>query len=355
VRFIHTADLHIAAAAKEYSLAVLAEIGATAVRENAGVIVFAGDTFDSFADAVQCRGDLARWAEALPAGIAILLLPGNHEELGRGTNTLAALNFGSRVQVITATPFEAVTVGDTEFLLFPFREGYFDPASVPLSPHTTSPRVAVMHGTVAGMAYLGEGPEEAENSLIDPSIFARMGVCYAALGHLHGAREERIGETLVVYPGSPRVWRKGERGPRTVSLVDTTARPVVQRRVAVAAAGQFREYHMPLSLDGRGADVDRIAGEWSREDMISIVLTGMVDDENTAAASKDEIVQAYAGRVRSLEVTLDVEPVAGIAAHPAAAQFLTLLATQASGVEQDVLERARKLGLAAVAKKMGGA
>lgn len=355
MRFIHTADLHISASAKEYSLAVLAEIGAIGVREKTGAIVFAGDTFDSFADAVQCRGDLGRWADALPEGIAVLLLPGNHEDLGRGTNTLAALNFGARVRLITAMPFEAVTVGDTEFLLFPFREGYLDPAAFQLPPNTALSRVAVMHGTVAGMAYTGEGPEETENSLIDPSIFTRMGVQYAALGHLHAAREDRSGAALMVYPGSPRVWRKGERGPRAVSLVDTTSKPVTHRRIAVAAAGQYREYRIPLSLDGRGADVDRIAGEWTREDMISIVLTGMVDDENAAAALREEIAQGYTGRVRSLEVSMDVQPVAGIASHPAAAQFLALLAGQAAVTDPEVLERARKLGLEAVAKKMGGA
>ncbi|MBK7257392.1 MAG: hypothetical protein IPI01_06225, partial [Ignavibacteriae bacterium] len=79
-------------------------------------------------------------------------------------------------------------------------------------------------------------------------------------------------------------------------------------------------------LDGRTADIDRIAGEWSPTDMVTIILTGIVDDEHAVVELQDAIRSAYAARVRTLEVRMDVEPVAGIAAHPAASKFLALLA-----------------------------
>jgi hypothetical protein len=355
VRFIHTADLHLSVVAKDYAMSVLAEIGTAAVREHAAAIVFAGDTFDSFPDAYQLRGDFARWAEGLPAGMEVAVLPGNHEELDRGTNTLAALSFGSRVRLATATPFELMTIADTELILFPFRSGYLDPSALQIPPRVAPSRIAVMHGTVAGSAHTGDGSEEAENSFIDPSMFSRLDVSYVAMGHLHGARDRRVDGTLIAYPGSARVWRKGERGPRIVCLVETSGKNATLRKITLSSAGEYREYHCPVSLDGRAADLGRIAEGWSPADMVTIILTGIVDDENAADVLRDEIAQAYAGRARSLEVIVDVEPVAGIAAHPAAERFLTLLAAQASGTDPDVLERARKLGLAAVAKKMGGA
>lgn len=354
MRFIHTADLHLSVEVREYALSVLAEIGSIAVREKAGAIVFAGDTFDSFPDAMQMRGDFAQWAGGLPAGMDVLVLPGNHEELGRGSNALGALSFGPRVRLSTGVPYELVTIADTEFMLFPFRTVYLDPSSLQVPPRTAPARVAVMHGTVAGMAYTGDNSEEDENAFIDPSMFARLNASYAALGHLHGARDTRDGATLIVYPGSARVWRKGERGARSVCLVETATHGATMRRITLTSAGEYREYRCAVALDGSTADIGGIAATWSSADMVTIVLTGIVDDENAVVALANSIRSAYAGTVRSLEVRSEVEPVAGIAAHPAAAKFLALLAEQQVD-DPLLLERARNLGLAAIADRMGGA
>lgn len=352
MRFIHTADVHLAILDKGYCLAVLKEIGAIAVREKTNAIVFAGDTFDSFPDAFAMRADLGEWAAALPEGLQVLLLPGNHEELGQGANTLASLSFGPRVRQITGKPYEIVTIGETEFVLFPFQEGYIDPAVLHVPMAKAATRIAVMHGTVAGMAYTGAGPGEAENSNIDPSIFARLHASYVALGHIHGARTQTIGTAVVSYPGSARVWRKGETGARTLNVVDTDG-GVTCRQVTLASAGQYREHRISLSLDGRIGPLDPIVRTWSPADMVSIILTGMVDDENTVATLKEELETKYARTVRSLDVRSEAEPAAGISAHPAAARFLTLLGEQEGNSDTRVWERARKLGLEAIAGRMG--
>lgn len=354
MRFIHTADLHLSVEVGDYALSVLAEIGSVAAREKAAAIVFAGDTFDSFPDAMHLRGDFARWAGGLPAGMEILVLPGNHEELGRGANSLGALSFGSRVRLITGIPYELITIEDTEFMLFPFHPGYLDHSSLQVPARVAPARVAVMHGTVAGMAYTGDTSEENENAFIDPSVFARLNASYAALGHLHGARDMRDGGTLIVYPGSARVWRKGERGARGICLVETAAHGATMRRIALASAGEYREYRCAVSLDGSTVDIDGIAATWSPADMISIVLTGIVDDENTVVAVAGSIRSAHGSTVRALEVLSEVVPVAGIAAHPAAAKFLAVLAERTVN-DPNLLERARNLGLAAIADRMGGA
>jgi DNA repair protein SbcD/Mre11 len=354
VRFIHTADVHLAIAEKSYCLAVLTEIGTVAASEKAGAILFAGDTFDSFQDALALRTDFGTWADGLPRGMQVLLLPGNHEELGRGANTLASLSFGSRVRQITGMPFEIITLGDTEFILFPFHEGYIDPATLNVPPIQNAVRVAVLHGTVAGMVYTGAGPGEAENSNIDPSIFTRLNASYVALGHIHGARTQTIGKAIVSYPGSARVWRKGEAGPRMLNIVDT-AGGITHRQVVLASAGQYREHRIPLSLGGRTGALDPIVRTWSPADMVSIVLTGMVDDENDVVALKEELETKYSRTVRALEVRSEVEPAAGISSHPAAERFLALLAEQEGSADPMVWERARKLGLEAIAGRMGDA
>ena len=354
VRFVHTADVHLSIAEKGYCLTVLTEIGTIAAREKVRVILFAGDTFDSFPDALALRAEFGAWADGLPDGVQVLLLPGNHEELGRGTNALSSLSFGPRVRQVTTKPYEIVTLGDVEFILFPFHEGYIDPAALDLPPAKTGVRVAVLHGTVAGMAYMGSGADESENSNIDPSIFARLNASYVALGHLHSARTQTIGNAIVSYPGSARVWRKGETGPRMLHVVEL-AGTVTQRQVILASAGEYREHRIPVSLDGGIAPLEPIAGTWSSADLVSVVLTGMVDDENTVMTLKDELAATYQGAVRALEVRSEVEPAAGIASHPAAAKFLSLLAEREAGADPLVRERARKLGLEAIAGRMGDA
>jgi DNA repair exonuclease SbcCD nuclease subunit len=248
-------------------------------------------------------------------------------------------------------PFEIVTMGETEFVMFPFQEGYIDPAVLDIPPAKAARRVGVMHGTVAGMAYTGGGPGESENSNIDPSIFVRLNASYVALGHIHGARTQTFGTAIVSYPGSARVWRKGETGPRTLNVVDT-AGGVTCRQVTLASAGQYREQRIPLSLDGRAGALEPIVRTWSPADMVSMVLTGMVDDENSVVALQEELGTKYGSMVRSLEVRSEVEPAAGISSHPAAARFLTLLGEQEGSTDPAVWERARKLGLEAIAGRM---
>lgn len=353
MRFIHTADVHLSVADKAYTLTVLAEIGTIAVRERAELILFAGDVFDTFTDAVALRTDVAAWAAALPEPIRVLMLPGNHEDIHRGANQLAGLSFGSRVHAATTMPFEILTHGDVEFVLFPFRSGFFDIAAMAVPERRAAVRVAVLHGTVAGMSWTGAYSEETEDSPIDPSVFAQLDAAYVALGHIHGARTSRSGASLIAYPGSARVWRKGEAGPRTVLVVDT-ATQVSATPVTVTAAGEYRGHIIPLGLDGLSDDVDRLAAGWGTADMVHLTLTGMVDDEHAVVAFEATLRERYAQRVRDLEITRDVTPVAGIARHPAAVQFLHHLAARAGdpAITPEVRERARRVGLEAIAQRM---
>ena len=55
-RIIHAADLHISVAEKDYSLKVLDSIIRIVQEGNAKYLLFAGDIFDSFADAETLTG-----------------------------------------------------------------------------------------------------------------------------------------------------------------------------------------------------------------------------------------------------------------------------------------------------------
>ena len=131
---------------------------------------------------------------------------------------------------------------------------------------------------------------------------------------------------------------------------------VTQRQVVLPSAGQYREHRIPVALDGRIAPLEPIAGMWSSSDLVSVILTGMVDDENVVEALKDELTRSMPGHcTRSLEVRSEVEPAAGIASHPAAASSCRFWQHGKRGRIPLVWERARKLGLEAIAGRMGDA
>ena len=88
-----------------------------------------------------------------------------------------------------------------EFLAVPHQEEYagYDTWAVP--PKAAPWRIALAHGIVAGMAY--RGPDaEGGGSALDPDLFARFQVDYAALGHIHGRRHQVLGGLTMAYPGS---------------------------------------------------------------------------------------------------------------------------------------------------------
>jgi hypothetical protein len=189
--------------------------------------------------------------------------------------------------------------------------------------------VALAHGVVAGMSFGGLDAEGGATAL-DPDLFARLKVDYAALGHIHGRRHQVFGSLTIAYPGSARVWRQGETGPRGVYLLELPPggpsplqrgpEPAFHRLVS---AGEYRHYGIPLTLDGDPPDLDRLASAWSPADAVELEFTGLVEDERLMARLAEDLRARYGSRVRRLTLTRDgVTALPGISSHPVARQFL---------------------------------
>jgi DNA repair exonuclease SbcCD nuclease subunit len=356
MQFVHAADLHLSAseAEKSYCLDVLKEIGESATRAKVPLIVFAGDTFDSFTDAMALRASFTDWAASLGADVRVFLIPGNHEDLQKGSNDLSRLSFGPKVSVFTQTPFSVRTLEDAEFLLVPFQKDFYDTTKWQIPPKVVRHRVVVMHGTVAGMVFVGAESDESETAAIDPGLFAKLDADYAALGHIHSSRSETFGKTLVSYPGSARVWRRGEVGPRTILVVDTN-NVTRSKQVPLGAAGEFRQVNVHLQLDGTYPELENLGKDWNPNDSVMLVMRGIVEDENTVAQTEAKIQAEVGRRVRVLDFKREVVPVAGIAEKQIARRFLEAWGKReaAKGESPDVLERTRELGLQAIAGLMG--
>src|SRR5690606_10246154 len=250
---LHAADLHLSEADKDYGLTVLEELLTIARRERVAFVLFCGDLFDTFADAEKLRV-LFRSILGAPA-FEFLYLPGNHESLRRGGGDLSRLDLGAAT-LLDGAPFrldrrESGGIG-VEFLSIPHQDDYSGYGNWSVSPKGGAWRIALAHGVVAGMAY--RGPDrEGGAAAIDPDMFRRFGVDYAALGHIHGRRCQAHGASMLAYPGSSRVWRRNEFGARGAYLIELTSAPTGARVpgstafpepifLPITSAGEYRHY-----------------------------------------------------------------------------------------------------------------
>ena len=326
-RILHAADLHLSETDRDYGLAVFSELVETAHRQRADYLVFCGDLFNTFADAETLRSEFRRILGSPP--FEFLYLPGNHEELQRSGGDLARLDWGAAT-VLHARPFGLLRRdrGGTavEFLSVPHQEQYAGYGDWPVPPKEAPWRIAMAHGVVAGMSYRGPD-DEGGAAALDPDLFLRFHADYAALGHIHGRRGQAFGGVRLAYPGSARVWRRNESGPRGALLLDLPERPGTAlpepEFLPLVSAGEYRQYALPLSLEGEPPDVQALAGGWGPADYIDLRLTGLVEDERVVARLADGLRARYASAVRVLDVDREgVSALPGIASQPIVRKFL---------------------------------
>ena len=329
-RILHAADLHLSEPDRDYGLAVFSELVATANREKADYLLFCGDLFNTFADAEKMRAEF-RAILGSPK-FEFLYLPGNHEDLQRGGGELSRLDWGAAT-VLHARPFELLRRDRAgcpmEFLAIPHQEDYSGYGNWQVPPRSAAWRVALAHGVVAGMSYRGPD-EESGGGALDPDLFQRFRADYAALGHIHGRRSLSLGATRFAYPGSTRVWRKREMGPRGAYLLELPAqRPADPAGlpepafVALGSAGEYRGYSIPLTLEGDVPDLDSLAKSWGPSDYVELEFAGLVEDERRAAESLERLRERFAPRVRILAMNRDgVSVLPGISSQPIVKRFL---------------------------------
>jgi len=325
MRILHCADLHLTARdEREYSLSVLDEILGVAADRETDALVFAGDLFDSFADAEALRAQFRERISRLAAACGILFVPGNHEERGIRPGRFAGLDFGP-IDLCDEKPFQLIRRGDVEFLCIPHQPDYsaFEQWQVP--EKQAKFRIAVAHASVPGLAgYTGMSEEEeVKAGAMDRDIFTFFKADYAALGHIHKKSAGTAGSCALHYPGSARVWRRGEIGERGVNLVSIDESVQVQF-LPLRRAGQYRYYDVPLSLDGNVDGLEELTGRWHPADTIEIRLFGLVEDEKDVAVIQEAFLGCRrSGKVREIVIdTSGVVPVPGIASTSIARQFL---------------------------------
>ncbi|MFO8089045.1 MAG: metallophosphoesterase [Desulfatiglandaceae bacterium] len=354
IRILHCADLHLSNAGdeREYSLSVLDEIASKALRESARYLLFSGDTFNSFADAEALRVDFRSRMKTLQGSCEVILLSGNHEDLGRKGRRLASFDLGIQPQNIVEPsehPFTLMLRDGVEFFAIPHRPHYNDYTEWSVPDKEKPFRVALAHGIVAGMSYTWQDEEtSAPAGVMDPDLFERNRVDYAALGHIHSFRRRRSGVTEIVYPGSARVWRKNETGPRRVVLV-TLDEGVDISTLKIASAGQYRSIDIFIDFDGTLSDAPLDdPGEPGPADFVHLRFFGLVEDERKTLNEVNQLVMNLKTRVRRVECETRLTVLEGISRHPVAQKFVHLIERKKPEAESDqypTWKRAREMGL----------
>jgi DNA repair exonuclease SbcCD nuclease subunit len=355
MRILHAADLHLATVERDYSLAVLDEIIEIVALERVEILLLAGDVFDTYADAESLRDEVAARLDRLAAGCRPFYIPGNHEKLGATERRhIGLLSFGSRMTVTTEVSLVPIS-DEVELLLVPHRENYDDYQSWDVPPKMSRLRIAVAHGSVTGLSFLGLGDEEG-GAIIDPDLFAFHGVNYAAMGHIHSGRiQHQSSGAVIAYPGSARVWRSGEAGERSVLLVDLS-KGIEPVRLSLAAAGQWRSIELPLAQDGSvtPGPMLEVAGP---RDWLEVTLTGVADDDFVRDTAARLVEQAATGRVRRLDIRKnEVMVLAGVSDEPVVRLFLDAWRSRfetASETDRAAWLRARSVGLAKIITVVG--
>ncbi|HKI98349.1 MAG TPA: metallophosphoesterase [bacterium] len=379
LKLFHSADLHLSQTERAYSLAVLEELVYHCQRLQPDAWLLCGDVFDTHEDALALAADFLAYLRPL-AGLPVLMIPGNHElSGGREPDSLAALQAagaggaaddpqGAAFRLCLRTPWELLRPEglDAEFLAVPFQRSYGEYPEWHLPPKERRWRVGLLHGVVNGMTYAGQS-DEAEHAFIEADLFTRCRLDYAALGHIHARGEQRPGGCLAHYPGSGRVWRRGEEGVRQATLAVLDDEGVHTEPVPIKEAGVYRVVHVPLderaaplgheSPEALVATLEQDAGP---QDWLRLELSGFVERRVEVEALQRLLQRRCTERFRKLDVVLtDVVEAERLRGHPLVRSFDTQWRSRyadarAAGdtAEVALLERARRLALEQIHQRL---
>jgi len=346
MKFLLCSDLHLSVSEKDYSFSVLHEIVKLCVKEKCDCLFFAGDVFDSWADVEALRSDFRDSLEILPQSTSVFFLPGNHEELRKpDENKLDKFDFG-RAKLLAVTPFSLLPLSvNAELLAIPFQKDYSNYREWKVPPKNKPLRILLAHGTVSGIVYTG--PEEDTDSIFDEELFVSFEADIAALGHIHGFSITRRGGTTIVYPGSARVWREGEDGPRKVIIGTTDEVPPKLESKVLNSAGEYRV--IPVYASPGGELQMKKPDNLAKTDFVKLDVTGFVEDEVSVTQALEELKHDLQKKCRKLTSDNDnLSVLTGVSTHPLALRFLQEWEKAAGNYineEAGVYELARLKGL----------
>jgi DNA repair protein SbcD/Mre11 len=291
-RILHIADLHLgwrprdlddarASARRERRDGLLAEAARTAIDEQVDLVIVAGDLFETFdPDPALAEHVVAELARLCAAGIEVVTVPGNHDELTYAGSVYRQLaERWPGVLITSPMPAKAATLDLRGARLHVYGLAYVGgvtdvgaaTAHLPV-PEGEGCHVFVAHGTLVGS---GGSIVSAERSLpLDRNALATAGYDYVALGHVHVAGTHRLARSVAVYPGC--VGGKGldDLGSRHWTIVEL-APGRAEVRTVPASVQPLRHLTLDVTgLDGAEAVHDAICAAADGDALVRVQLVG---------------------------------------------------------------------------------
>lgn len=278
IKLIHAADFHLdapfsaltpeqAAKRREEQRELPDRLADLCERERAGLVLLAGDIFDSnhaYSETVQA---LARALGRMRA--RVFIAPGNHDYYAARSPWTAAA-WPENVHIFTSPQVESVALPELGCVVH--GASFTGPAceTSPLSgfraPEDGNVHLMVLHGDVEGRGRYGS---------IQPEDIAGSGLAYLALGHIHACSGvRRTGETDWAYPGCPEGRGFDELGEKGV--LAGTVGPGGARLDFVPMAGRRYEILTVELSDGEdpAAALEAALPRDADRDIYRILLTG---------------------------------------------------------------------------------
>lgn len=307
---LHLADLHLgctheylgaqAAARKAEADQTLSRIVDFSLEEGAGIggVVIAGDLFDrhdpptALVEAVL--EDLHRLTSA---GIRLLTVPGNHDELSypRGIyRTRAGAWPGTLVTQPAPVLVEQWDLAGHPIDLYAmaFVAGRSSP---PFDQFEVSPgrgrRIAVLHGSL-------DAAWSDRSIPLRSSALQSIGLDYIALGHIHRPGEQRLGPGWVCYPGRIEGGGFDDPGGAELVLYDPGEDEPRPRRLPFPSRPIAEETWDLTGMDTRRELTDRFEEAADAARILRVHLTG----HPPFAIELESLRDRFAGRFFALEL-----------------------------------------------------
>lgn len=365
VKLLHTADVHLGARfrvlgeekgrAQRTQLQMTFErIGELALSERVDALVVAGDLFDSNSPSQRSIDVVASvFAKLAQAGVRVLVIPGTHDFYGPasvwrdftvpGSDGLLSV-FGDETEPVIVPELDVTFYG----LVFPSKKA---PAgALQRLRRTTDTRyhVGIVHGALAIPDIV-----EDESLLFTREEAASTGMDYLALGHWHSYKEERFGDVVGCYSGSPELVSVDQKGAGRVALVTIDADGV---RVEAQVVGTRRFESLEIAMDAitsASQIADRIRARADQNLALDVTLTGLCafDFELDTKALVDEVSEGFFHvRVRDKshprldDVSLCELPETTVSGK--FARIMTARIEAAPDSERPIYEEALRLGVA---------
>jgi|Deesub1362B_J571_1020462.scaffolds.fasta_scaffold03678_2 DNA repair exonuclease SbcCD nuclease subunit len=287
VRILHFSDLHLDASfagmglpakvARQYREELrqcLKRILQIARERHVTAITIAGDLYEQERFSPD-TGQFLVESFASIAPIRVFIAPGNHDPW-TADSLYRYLSWPKNVHFFTRREFEKV---ELESGIFLWGIAHLSPSEreAPLTRFRIpeeGTHVLLFHGSDTTSLPEGKQP----HAPFKPEEVQNAGARLALVGHYHGPYTRKVGDTTVIYPGSPEPLGFGETGSHGVTLVEINGNNVVVEQVALS---RYRFVQGKVDVSGLSTR-DAIRGvvrQWSGENggertFLRLVLVG---------------------------------------------------------------------------------